>query len=548
MITRRWYIFLFSLLGIVYISGLWFPLPDNDAAHHANIALRMLITGDYLSLVDQNGDYIDKPHFLFWISAASFKIFGVNAFAYRFPSLLFTIAGTWSLYQLAAILYNKEVGRLAALIAASTICYLLANSDVRMDAILTASVVFSTWQLVLFLKTQSFAAAMLAGLGLGIGFITKGHVGIAVPAIGILGYLSYSGNWKRLASLKVLLIPVVFLIIISPVLYAFYVQFDLHPEKIVHGKTKVSGVRYILWDHSFDRFSGHERFGWERSGRGDYFFYFHTFLWTFTPWCLLFILALIRRFRKLRSYEWLTLSSFLVLSLLIIFSSFKLPHYFTILVPFVSIIVSVYVLEQLNNTRLIYGIQVFVSITVLLAAAAINGWAFPVESIIIILVTIFLLSVFFYSLITQRLDRFQKSIVVPVLSIIILFFLLYNNFYPRLLTYQAGKPMARLSKKIISADSVYFSPNTFSSSFDFYSQSLRKTYSDSLLMSKERAYIIYDKSEGARLDSSGIEVEELLVLPDFEITKLSMRFINPSTRDSTLNQMVFGRTIQSKNQ
>ncbi|MBL7757318.1 MAG: hypothetical protein JNL59_07990, partial [Chitinophagaceae bacterium] len=59
---------------LVYVGSLFFPLMDKDAAHHANIALHMLQYNDYLSLVDRDLDYLDKPHLLFWSSALSFKL------------------------------------------------------------------------------------------------------------------------------------------------------------------------------------------------------------------------------------------------------------------------------------------------------------------------------------------------------------------------------------------------------------------------------------------------------------------------------------------
>jgi 4-amino-4-deoxy-L-arabinose transferase-like glycosyltransferase len=142
------YKFLFSLLGLVYIIGLFVPLMDNDSAHHANIALHMYLTGDYVNLVDHAGDYLDKPHLHFWLCAFSYKIFGVTTFAYKFPSFVFTILGTYSTFRLGKALYNSEVGKLAALILAAAFAYILANNDVRMDAILTACIAFATWQLV----------------------------------------------------------------------------------------------------------------------------------------------------------------------------------------------------------------------------------------------------------------------------------------------------------------------------------------------------------------------------------------------------------------
>src|SRR5574339_410274 len=100
--------------------------------------------------MNHKGDYLDNPHFLFWTSALSYHLFGVTSFAYRLPSFLFTVLGTYSIFRLAKELYDKETGKLAALIAASSFCYILANSDVRMDALLTGAVAFATWQLVAY--------------------------------------------------------------------------------------------------------------------------------------------------------------------------------------------------------------------------------------------------------------------------------------------------------------------------------------------------------------------------------------------------------------
>ena len=72
----------FALAACIGFAGLFIPLMDNDAAHHANIALHMYLTGDYVNLVDQNGDYLDKPHLHFWLDAGSYHLFGVNEFAY----------------------------------------------------------------------------------------------------------------------------------------------------------------------------------------------------------------------------------------------------------------------------------------------------------------------------------------------------------------------------------------------------------------------------------------------------------------------------------
>jgi 4-amino-4-deoxy-L-arabinose transferase-like glycosyltransferase len=247
-LSRTTYSFLYVLLAIVYIIGLFVPLMDNDSAHHANIALRMHLTGDYVNLVDYGKDYLDKPHFHFWLAALSYKIFGVSGFAYKLPSFLFSIAGVYATYRLGKALYNKETGRLAALILASSFAFILSNNDVRMDAILTSCVALATWQLVEFVQHGRWSNVIGAALALSMGFCTKGHIALVVPGAGILFFTAYTKSWKSLFNGKLLLMILLFLAFISPVVYCYYLQYNLHPEKVVRGKDHINGVKfYFAW-------------------------------------------------------------------------------------------------------------------------------------------------------------------------------------------------------------------------------------------------------------------------------------------------------------
>jgi 4-amino-4-deoxy-L-arabinose transferase-like glycosyltransferase len=552
LFSNRIYFFLFSLLGLVYIAGLFVPLMDNDSAHHANIGLRMYLTGDYVSLVDHRGDYIDKPHFLFWTSALSYHVFGVTSFAYRFPSFLFTILGTYSIYRLAKELYNRETGKLAALIAASSFCYILANSDVRMDAILTAAIAFATWQLVAWIHHRKFVFLLGAALGLAIGFCTKGHVGLVTPIAGIFFYILYRREWKLFFDWHWLIVILLFVIFISPVVYCYYLQFNLHPEKVSQGIKGVNGVKYILWSHSFDRISGHERFG--TVGKEDNFFFLHTFLWTFSPWCFIALIALVVRLKNFFSRkpaplgsggeEWLSTGVFVLLAALINFSNFKLPHYLPILAPATALITARFFESNRNNDhwkRAIYIIQLSASVLLLIAAAIINTWVFPFKNAMVLFGTILLLAIVFYFLLTKRLSNIQKSISVSVSTMCLFFYLLNTNFYPQLLTYQAGKPLADTTRGIADPKNVYFWKNSFSSTYNFYSSSNRQVYDDSLRGKK--FWLIYQKSQRPEVDSGGFFLGRSFSVPDYEITRLKKKFIDPATRKETLDTMIMTEVL-----
>jgi 4-amino-4-deoxy-L-arabinose transferase-like glycosyltransferase len=549
LLSNRVYFFLFSLLGLVYIAGLFVPLMDNDSGHHADIALRMYLTGDYVTLYDHRGDYIDKPHFLFWTSALSYHVFGVTSFAYRFPSFLFTILGTYSIFRLGKELYDHETGKLAALIAASSFCYILANNDVRMDAILTAAIAFATWQLVGYVHHRKFIYLFGAALGMAIGFCTKGHVGLVTPVAGIFFYILYKKDWKLLFDWHWLFVILLFAVFISPVVYCYYLQFNLHPEKISQGIKGVNGVKYILWRHSFDRIKGHERFG--SVGKKDHFFFLHTFLWTFAPWCFLAFIALFIRLKNFisRKEEWLSIAVFVMLAALINFSNFKLPHYLPILAPATSLMVAHLFVSKRNDERwrnAFYIIQQIASLLLLALAVVVNVWAFPVKNTFVLIGVIVLLAIVFYFLLSRSFSKIQKSITVSVAAIGLLFFLLNTNFYTQLLTYQGGKPLADMTKGIVNPNDVYFWKNTFSSTYSFYSSSNRQVYDDSLKQQGKKFWLIYERSQQSQIDSLGFVFGKTFAVQDYEITRLKKSFVDPTTRKGTLDEMLMAEVVGHK--
>ena len=557
ILSNRTYIFLFSLLGLVYIAGLFVPLMDNDSGHHADIALRMYLTGDYVTLYDHRGDYIDKPHFLFWTSALSYHLFGVTSFAYRFPSFLFTILGTYSIFRLGKELYGHEIGKLSALIAASSFCYILANNDVRMDAILTAAIAFATWQLVAYVHHQKFIFLLGAALGMAIGFCTKGHVGLVTPVAGIFFYILYKKDWKLLFDWRWLIVIFFFAIFISPVVYCYYLQFNLHPEKISQGIKGVNGVKYILWSHSFDRIKGHERFG--AVGKEDHFFFLHTFLWTFAPWCFVAFIALFIRLKNFFAAkpappgsgreEWLSTGVLVMLAAFINFSNFKLPHYMPILAPATALIVAHLFVSRWNDDRwrkAFHIIQLSASVLLLAAGTLVNVWTFPVKNTLVLFGLIFFLVVVFYFLLSKMYNNIQKSITVSVSAIALFFFLANTNFYPQLLTYQGGKPLADITRGIADPKNVYFWKNTFSSTYNFYSSSNRQVYNDSLNQTGKKFWLIYERSQQAEIDSLGLELGKIFSVQDYEITRLKKSFIDPATRKETLDEMIMAEVISKK--
>lgn len=512
---------------------------DNDSAHHANIALHMYLTGDYVSLIDHAGDYLDKPHLHFWLAALSYQIFGVTGFAYKLPSFLFTILGVYSTYRLGKSLYNNEVGKLAALILASSFAFILANNDVRMDAILAASIAFSIWQLVDFINDKKVINIAGAALGLALGFSTKGHIAVFIPAVAAFFYILYLKEWKLFLNWKWLLLLILFAFFIAPVVYCYYLQYNLHPEIIVRGKDHINGVKFILINQSVERFSG----TMGSDAKHDYLFFIHSFLWAMAPWSIIAYWGIAGRLKNflLRKEEWLTTGVFIITLLIVSFSGFKLPHYINIVFPTTAVLVAAFLLHKqtdLKRNKIIYVIQVTITVLVLLLLAVINTWFFPVGNIAIIAGLIIFLAILFYFLKSKIYDHLQKAVCVSASLMVLAFFLLNSNFYPQLLTYQGGNELAFTTKKKIDPSTVYAWEDSQSSSYFFYTKSIRRQFVDSVIGQHQKTWLLYYINDEKNINDRGYRLSNRHEVTDFEITKLGIKFLNPSTREKDCTKMV----------
>src|SRR4051812_10013210 len=125
---------LFVLIGIVFNAfGLFNEILEPDGTLYATISKHIAQTNDWINLIGNGSDWLDKPHFPFWVTAISFKIFGYTAFAYKLPSFLFWLLSVYYTYLLALKLYNKKVAQLTVIIYMTALHIILINFDVRAE-------------------------------------------------------------------------------------------------------------------------------------------------------------------------------------------------------------------------------------------------------------------------------------------------------------------------------------------------------------------------------------------------------------------------------
>ncbi|WP_440067827.1 ArnT family glycosyltransferase [Tenacibaculum discolor] len=525
--------YLYFLVAVVYVIGLFIPLMANDSAQHATMAMRMYLSDNFFELLKGPNPYLDKPHMHFWLSAISFKIFGLHEWAYRIPALLFTALGAYSVYQLTKKLYSESVAHFGSLIFLTSQSIILANHDVRTDAVLTGVTIFAIWQLFEYVSTRKLVSIILGAIGMGISFSTKGFYGVGIICFAIFSHIIYTKKFNVIFSYKVLIGLAMFFLSITPVLYAYYVQFG------------IDGVNFILWSQNVERITAK---GFTKNSP-DYFFFFHSLLWTFLPWAFLMYYGLFyqikklikNKFKSIKGVELLTIGGVLITLLIISFSKFKLPHYLNPLLALLSVFTAgvLYNLQKDNQQKTLkvfLGFIYFMITVLTIAVILILCFTFNTPSILTFIISCVLFLVLLFSLI-QKKDFSKKIVINSVLLMVFINVVLNTYFYPELLQYQGGIKLATIVNQndSINIKDVYFYENDYSWPLDFYTgRNTPHITKEELKNINKDVWIVIRNIPLEKVEEDGFIIKEKHRVDHFRVTRLSLKFLNPKTRDSKL--------------
>jgi 4-amino-4-deoxy-L-arabinose transferase-like glycosyltransferase len=345
------YLLLFVLAFAVNIAGINVKFFTDDPGLYASIAKNLIYKHDILQLFTYNQDWLDKPHFPFWMAMLSFKLFGISVWAYRLPALLFFLISARYTYLFARKYYDWEAAAIAVLILMTSQYVIMSNTDVRAEPYLMGLVIGSIYHITNLEDKFTIKDLLLAALLTACAIMTKGIFVIVAIYGALLGQLIFKKKFASLFILKFIGLYLLTLIFTLPEFYALYLQFDMHPEKFVFERHNVSGIKWFLWDSQFGRFVNSGPIN--RTKGSDIFFYLHTLLWAFAPWCLLFYYAVYKRLRqiyyKTQLPEYYTLCGGLILLLLFSLSKFQLPFYANTVFPLFAIVTAPYCYKQLSK-------------------------------------------------------------------------------------------------------------------------------------------------------------------------------------------------------
>ncbi len=186
--TTRAGLVLIAISLVILIAGTsYLPLLDRDEPRFSRATVEMMQRGDWVVPWFNDGYRFDKPPLTYWMMAVGYAVFGINELGARLHAIVTSTLVTLLLFVFGRRLFTLAVGFGAAFAWATCLQVFvhgrLALADMPMVlAVLIAHM--ALWELLFGGESGRYGLWFWAfWLALAGGFLAKGPIAVAVPAI-----------------------------------------------------------------------------------------------------------------------------------------------------------------------------------------------------------------------------------------------------------------------------------------------------------------------------------------------------------------------------
>lgn len=527
---KAWHWAAWGVLLLVVAVGAPLDVMQVDAAQYARMSLHMLdhayrpADATWLELYDRGEDYLDKPPLLFWVSASSFKLFGVHNWSYKLPSILFAFLGVYSTYRFARLYYSAEVARTAALMFGTSAAFVLMTNDVRTDTILTASVITAIWLGAAWMEQRRTWQWVGAAFAIAAAMLAKGPMGLMAPLLALGSHVLLARRWKVLLDARWMLVPLLVALLLVPMCVGLYQQHGMH------------GIRFYFWEQSFGRLTG-ENF-WKDDS--TFLFFTHELPWQVLPWTV-FVLAgvvisLRDVLRRMPLPEYASLFGSLLVFLALSRSQFKLPHYLYVVLPLFAVL-GARAWHQLKEVRVLRGIHLAIVFLLWAIAMAIVTWSFPQGGLPYAALLVVTAILWVWLVRRWGMDAALQPVTVGVFLVVA--FVLNAHFYPHLLRFQAPAMAGQWAAREVLGPEKFYGMRLGGTALDFYAGYPVPWLSDGQEAARimQPGVVIYTDDTGLQeLLGEGMVPKERIPLSDYPVQLLSIDMLDPAQRPAALSQ------------
>jgi 4-amino-4-deoxy-L-arabinose transferase-like glycosyltransferase len=239
--------FIAVLVVVMLATAHLWGVVETSEARYAEISREMYRSGDWLHPTLLSIHHYHKPPVTYWLTAASYFVFGVNLFATRILLTFSFALQVWLVFRIARQLFpNPHVACYSALVYATLPIVLVSARGLTTDSYLATFVALAIYCWIVFRTSGKMAFLFGCSAALGLGFLTKGPVALLVPGLIMVGSRYTAENARTQAGMRYTLAAIllflivglswfVILVVENP-LFADYFFFHHFVDRVVHAE------------------------------------------------------------------------------------------------------------------------------------------------------------------------------------------------------------------------------------------------------------------------------------------------------------------------
>ncbi|HKV56298.1 MAG TPA: glycosyltransferase family 39 protein [Candidatus Binataceae bacterium] len=188
------------VLFIVNLGG--YPLYTKGEPREAVTIFDIVHGGGVILPMRAGVEIPSKPLLMHWLAAlVSLGAGRVDEWTVRMPSAIFAILGLLVCYAYVRKLFDQRCGLVAALILGTTFQYLQAGTGARVDMTLTFFLELAFFEFIAIAEDLSERTTLFY-LAISCAVLTKGPIGVALPAIVAVIWMALFRRWDLLRRLR----------------------------------------------------------------------------------------------------------------------------------------------------------------------------------------------------------------------------------------------------------------------------------------------------------------------------------------------------------
>ena len=196
-------------------------LADPDEGRYAQIPREMTLTGDWVTPRVNTVKYLEKPPLQYWATAIAFTAFGEHEWTVRLWPALTGFAGIVLTLFAGVRLFDRETGRLAALVLGSSFWYLGFSHIATLDMGLSFFLNLALFAFLFAQQANTAASArrawmLVAWAATGLALLSKGLIALLLPGLAVFLYCLVHRDFSVLRRLSPLAGASVLLVIAAP--------------------------------------------------------------------------------------------------------------------------------------------------------------------------------------------------------------------------------------------------------------------------------------------------------------------------------------------